>query len=227
MYVDPSGKGKDETAYSILGQRDGYLFLLDNAGFIDGFGDPTLEAIALAAKVYSANRIIVESNFGGGMFAKLLGSKLREVDHQAAVEDDHATGQKEARICDVLEPVLRSHKLIVRPSVIENDYQRIPRDMATSAEYRLFYQLSRMTRVKKSLSVDDRLDSLAGAVKAWTEVMSQSAKTQAQTRLEDDLEKFRLRKRTTPRTLIDYGFAGSPESALGPSTSGNSLLGES
>jgi len=50
------------------------VFLLDAGGFPPGQGHSpeTLEGIAKLAEKYKVNKIIIEANFGDGMYAKLL-----------------------------------------------------------------------------------------------------------------------------------------------------------
>jgi hypothetical protein len=72
MAIDPSGRGKDETAYAIVKYLHGNLFLMDVGGYVDGYGEETLMGIAGAALRFGVNDIIIEKNYGGGMFDKLL-----------------------------------------------------------------------------------------------------------------------------------------------------------
>jgi hypothetical protein len=81
------------------------------------------------------------------------------------IEEVKHSSQKEARIIDTLEPVLMRHRLVVDPKLIEADYKSTfvyPQDKQNV--YRLFYQLSRITKDRGSLAKDDRLNVLAMAV---------------------------------------------------------------
>jgi hypothetical protein len=177
MFVDPSGRGKDETAYAVVRNCSGTLWLAAAGGFLGGYTDETLMALALIAKKHGANRMLIEPNFGDGMFRRLLQPVVHKVYPDCMVEDaDRATAQKEARIIDTLEPVLMRHKLIVDPSVIEDDYQSTAdRPPEEAQRYRLMYQLTRITREKGALVRDDRVDALAGAVAYWVERMNQDS----------------------------------------------------
>ncbi len=208
MAVDPSGSGKDETGYAVVAQRNGYLFLLAAGGFIDGHSDATLEALANAAATSGAQRIVVESNFGDGMYARLLSPKVRATGRQIAVEDLRSKGQKEKRICDVLQPVITAHKLIVTPQVIRDDYSKIPQGVESPGVYRLFYQLSRITRERQALVRDDRLDALAIAVSLWTDSMAQDPKRSAEEALEERIARRGLRQ-AAPRSFISEHLAPS------------------
>lgn len=173
MAIDPSGRGKDETAYAIVKMLNGYLYVLASGGFQDGYSDTTMNALANLAKDYGVNEVIVESNFGDGMFLQLLKPYLSRV-HPCAVDEVRAKQQKEKRIIEAIEPVMMQHKLIVDRKVIEMDHrstQHLPVEQAL--KYQLFYQMSRLTADKGSLAQDDRLDALAAAVTYWTEKMAQ------------------------------------------------------
>lgn len=187
MYIDPSGRGKDETAYSILAFLNGYLFLLDVDGFQDGYSDNTLRTIVTRAKAFGVNNIIVEPNFGNGMFAQLLRPFVSKIYSGCGVEDAKAAmTQKEARIIDTLEPVMMRHKLIVNQNVIENDYKVYEKD----PQYSLIYQMTRLSRDRGSLAHDDRLDSLEGAVAYFLDMVSMSEQQGLDDLMEEQLEKW-------------------------------------
>lgn len=200
MAIDPSGKGKDETAYAIVRYANGLLYLVASGGFLDGYGEATLKAIAEAAREHGVNDIIAEENYGGGMFNKLLEPWLIKVGGgdkgKLAGRIDYewkawSSGMKEHRICDTLEPILRSHKLVVDRRVIEADRAIQERTPA----YSLVWQLTRMERLKGALPHEDRLEALAMACGYWTERMNrdqdravQDHRTKA---LKEELKNFR------------------------------------
>lgn len=189
MFIDPSGRGKDETGYAVVKFLHGFLFCTALGGFRDGYSEETLTALAKLAKAQDVNHIQIESNFGDGMFAELFKPYLLKY-HPAAVEEERSTGQKELRIIDTLEPVLMQHRLIVDPKVIEEDYKSAEDNLKYSA----FYQMTRVTRERGALAHDDRLEALAGAVAWWVEQMARSGKVEAEKHrtelLEKELETF-------------------------------------
>jgi len=139
-----------------------------------GYSDRVLERIARTAKVNKVNKIIVEQNFGGGMFSQLLKPFLMRY-HPCEVEDVRNTKSKEMRIIDTLEPVMNSHRLIIDRKVMENDFRSNPDDTPERRlKLQLAYQISRLSKNKGSLVHDDLVDSLAGAVAYWTEYMTQT-----------------------------------------------------
>lgn len=161
LVIDPSGRGKDETGYAILYTLNGYIYLMEAGGYRDGYSDKTLEALAKKAKQWKVQTVVFESNFGDGMFGKVFSPVLLK-HHPATLEEIRARGMKELRICDTLEPVLSTHRLIIRDEVIREDYQTArDSDGKHDVRYSLFYQMTRMTREKGAVAHDDRLDALA------------------------------------------------------------------
>ena len=112
MFVDPSGRGKDETAYACLNLLHGRLFLVA-IGFYD---DATLVSLLRVAKKHGITNILVEPNYGGGMFTKLLQSQAQRHYGCGIADAEWSTVAKEQRIVDTLEPVLNQHRLIFCPS---------------------------------------------------------------------------------------------------------------
>lgn len=174
MSIDPSGRGKDETGYAVVKALTGNLFLTEQGGIAGGYELETLEALAYAAKRNQVKYIIIEANFGDGMFTQLLKPVLNRI-YPCTVEEVKHSTQKEARIIDTLEPVMSSHRLIVDQRVIQKDF-----DTAKDIKYSLFYQMTRITRDRGALVHDDRLDALAIAVAYWTESMGRDNNKAAQ-----------------------------------------------
>jgi hypothetical protein len=175
MYVDPAGTGKDETAFTVLKQLHGLLLCPECTGIPGGYSDGVMVAIAEAAKAHKVGLIKVEANFGDGMFSKLLQPHLQRI-YPCTVEEVKVSTQKERRILDTLEPVMNQHRLVFDARVIERDGHRdrsLPQEQAYS--YRLFYQMTRITRERGCLAHDDRLDSLAGAVAHFVNAVGQDA----------------------------------------------------
>ena len=172
MSIDPSGKGKDATGYAIVKMLNGNLFVSDAGGLIGGYDESVLTKLARLARDHKVNTIIVEENFGGGMFAELLKPVLSKF-HPCQVENVRNNKTKEFRIIDTLEPVMNSHRLIIDRKVVEKDYRSNTNEAPErKLKLQLFYQMSRITRHKGSLVHDDILDALSGAVSYWTDYMS-------------------------------------------------------
>lgn len=171
MTIDPSGRGKDELAYTVVKMLNGNLFLAAAQGLTGGYVKENLEALAYAAKRHGVKHIRIESNFGDGMFTALFQPILSRI-YPCTVEEVRHNVQKERRIIDTLEPVMNQHRLFVDPEVIVQDHKNYndhPEEIAS--QYSLFYQLTHITKDKGSLHHDDRLDALAMAVAYWVEVM--------------------------------------------------------
>tara|TARA_Y100000361_G_scaffold141293_2_gene146223 strand:+ start:440 stop:2149 length:1710 start_codon:yes stop_codon:yes gene_type:complete len=196
MYIDPSGRGQDQTAYAVVKQLHGMLILRKWGGLEGGYDEQTLSKLAAIAREEKVGKIVVESNFGDGMFASLLKPVLQRVyPNGCGIEDDHVTGQKEARIIDNLEPVLASHRLIIDEDVVR--HHTLDRRMTSdpNAVFKTpFYQMTRLTRERGCLKHDDLIDALGGAIRYWTERMSRDVdhevKTREDERLQEALDDF-------------------------------------
>jgi hypothetical protein len=181
MAIDPAGRGMDEVGYAIVGYLYGRLYLLDAGGLRGGYEDRNLEFLATKAKAYKVTKIISEPNFGDGMFNKLLKPVLARIYPCTLEESERSTSQKESRIIDTLEPVLNQHRLVVDKALFQRDYDSVEAyPLEAQPYYRLFYQLTRITRSKGSLRKDDRVDALALAVYYWTEQMDRDERKAAQ-----------------------------------------------
>lgn len=164
MSVDPSGKGKDETAYAVVSELFSKLFLRDVGGFVGGYDDKALKGLVLVAKKNKCKKIVIEANFGQGMFSKLLTSKALEMNYHVNIEEIRSTKQKETRIIDVMEPLMNQHKLITSETVIKKDLGDL-----NQMNRSLFYQMTRICKVKDAIQHDDRLDATAMACQYMVE----------------------------------------------------------
>lgn len=175
LVIDPSGRGKDETGYAVLYQLNGYIFAMEVGGMRGGYADSTLEALAKIGRKWKVNEYVIEGNFGDGMYLELFKPVAARI-HPAAVTEVKSKGQKELRICDVLEPIMGSHRLIVNAAAIVQDYQSASdKDGVRNPIYSLFYQMTRISRERGALAHDDRLDALAIGVQFFVESMAKDA----------------------------------------------------
>jgi len=194
LAIDPSGRGKDETGYAVVKMLNGQLFVPDAGGIRGGYDEKTLKQLVAIAKDNKVNKVVIESNFGDGMFMELI-KPLFRTSYPVTIEEVRHNKQKELRIVDTLEPVLNSHRLIVDPSVINNDYRSaLSYPIEQQTRYMLMYQLSRITRDRGSLVHDDRLDALSIAVGYWVQQMAadvnQSMIDRQQELMNEELTKF-------------------------------------
>ncbi|WP_085025254.1 phage terminase large subunit [Ensifer aridi] len=190
MFVDPSGRGKDETSWAVVKMLHGVLYLTAvGASRGHGYSDEVLDKILSTAKDQGVNIILVEPNMGDGMFAQLLRSRST-LKYPVTIEDaDWSKSQKEARIIDTLEPIMNQHRLVVCSSVIEWDYDSTAAFATDEVnKFRLFYQMTRITRNRGSLAHDDRLDAVAGCVAYWLEQMSRNTSMAVQQRKDELLD---------------------------------------
>ncbi len=194
LAIDPSGRGSDETAYAVVKMLNGFLHVAAAGGIAGGYNDTTLKTIANLAKDHKVNAVLIESNFGDGMFTELLKPHMTKV-YPVSMEEVRHSKQKEARIIDTLEPVMNQHRLVIDPTVLQKDYdsvQHLPPEKAM--RYMLTYQMTRITRQRGALAHDDRLDVLAMAVQYWVDQMAADADSEIRVRrselLDNELDKF-------------------------------------
>lgn len=188
LFVDPSGRGKDETAWAVVKTLNGMLYVVESGGVS---GDPAtaMAAIATCAKKHNVNEIAVEPNYAGNIWinafepvlAKLWpAEKPGDTAGCTVREAEWAKAQKEVKIIETLEPVMTTHRLVVNESVAKD---------AT-----LMYQLTHITRERGCLTHDDRLDALAGAVAELMHTLridvDQAAKEMKEAEEEALLEEF-------------------------------------
>lgn len=175
------GKNGDETAYAVTYFLHGYIFVMACGGIPGGLEEDKMQQLADIAWRYKPNVIQIEKNFGNGALAHNLFPVLRRTYEKNGgsyntppeIEDVWESGQKELRIIDVLEPVMARHHLIVDAEIWPTDVSSTQGyALDKRASYSLLHQLARITRSKKSLLHDDRLDALAGAVRVWVERMN-------------------------------------------------------
>jgi hypothetical protein len=185
--VDPSGRGRDETAACILSQKNGYIYLHEMLATKDGYSDTTLLNVLKMCRKYKASTLLIETNFGDGTVGELFKKHVQQLKMNISIEETRATVRKEERIIDALEPIMNQHRLVVDQKVIEWDY-RSNEDSASEERllYMLFYQMSRMCREKGAVKFDDRLDCLAQGVKYFTDAMGISAYEAVKSRRQED-----------------------------------------
>ena len=216
MSIDPSGRGKDETGYAVVKMLNGYLYVRRCGGVAGGYSEEALQKLSLIAKEEQVNEIIVESNFGDGMFNQLITPVLSKI-HPVTLSEVRHNTQKEKRIIDVLEPVMNQHKLVIDKKLIKQDYestQHLPPEQ--SLRYQLMYQLTRVTAERGALSNDDRLDSLAMAVQYWVDAMAQDADRQINSRREEMLmdEINKVRQSASMGLAVITGHLGGDTSNM-------------
>ena len=194
MSIDPSGKGADETGYCCTKFLNGQIFVTAAGGFRGGYNEVVLAKLVKIAKENKVNLIQIEENFGSGMFIELIKPYLAR-EYTCTTEGVRHHIQKEKRICDVLEPLLGQHRLIVSDKVVQDDYSSAQiHSPELALRYQMFYQMSRITRDKGSLAHDDRLDVLAMSCQYWADRMAKDADQAIYDRkselMQQELDKF-------------------------------------
>ena len=158
MYVDPSGRGEDETAVCVASFANGYVIIHELIGYAGGYEKGVLKKIARLALEYGVKQICVESNFGDAMYCQLLAPVVSDICGRVLIEDYRVSGRKEARIIEALEPVMSTHRLIFdRRAISQEETQK---------------QITRIFDKRGALPKDDRVDVLAAAVSHWADMLA-------------------------------------------------------
>jgi len=157
MVIDPSGRGADETAVCIASTAGGMIYIHELVGWEGGYNDAVLNKIVKLCLEYGIKMVRVESNFGDGLFSKVITPFLIENCGRIGIEEFRVSGRKEARMLDTLEPVMAQHRLVWDRRVAKDEKNQI--------------QLTRLTDERGCLKHDDRIDALASAVDFYKDMM--------------------------------------------------------
>jgi hypothetical protein len=173
MYIDPAGSGGDLVGYCIIGSVNGYLFVFECGGLPGGHSEATLTKLAKLAHQYDVKQVVVESNFGDGLYEKALSPIMGRVNGPTQIVGKRAKQQqKENRIIDILGPVVSSHRMIISPKVAKNK--------------ETMYQYTHITRIKGSLPEDGAIDAWAGAVAEFVDLIGLDPEVLEQKRQEKE-----------------------------------------
>jgi hypothetical protein len=185
LFIDPSGRGKHELAWTVLVELNGNIFQLEEGGTSAGYEEEVLTMLAQRAKHWGCVTVKAESNFGDGMFAALLQPVMTKI-HRVVVEEERVSQQKELRIVDSLAPLIQQHRLIVAKAVLQRSYAEAEQDEEHGHLRSLPYQLSRITTERGCLEWDDRADVLSFGVKHFLDLLAKDQEKEQQRRVDEE-----------------------------------------
>lgn len=188
MAVDPSGRGPDEIAWLTGGILNSQIHLIHMDARLNGYDEATLAAIARDAKRLGVDHIVVEANYGDGMWTSLFMPVLRRYHPNCYVEEVKVRARKEDRMIDTIEPVVSAHQLIVDRRLVEWDQRSVEQRAEHGITYRLAHQLTHVCRMRNALQHDDRLDVLSILLAHFRESLEVGAEEELQARQEEDFE---------------------------------------
>ena len=224
--IDSSGRGANETTLTIGAELNGRIGLLYQYGTRDGYSVPTLQHIAAKCVEFRVQTLIIEDNFGDGMFTALLSPYVIKAWAKFnAGKDQRFHGgttieaitsprvQKEVRMLSVLEPCIQGHRLIVSPKVIEDDYKAVIAYQETvgtdnAHQYSVFHQMTHLTRERDSILQNDRIEGLAMLCAQYADVLGIDPWETAKRKEED-----RLTEEWDALMAEAYEIGGNPEAA--------------
>lgn len=158
LFIDPSGRGADETALCVASFAHGYIVIHELTGIQGGYDSPTLMKICKLINQYKINLVKYESNYGDGMFGKIIQPVIAQSCGQIGIEEYKVTGSKENRILSTLEPIMAQHRLVFDVGVIQDKENQI--------------QITRLQNKRGALKHDDRVDVLSAAVSHWVNALA-------------------------------------------------------
>ena len=182
VYVDTAGGGTngDETVATAVKFLHGYIFVMEQLALPGGYDPKVFDDLSAFVYKWKANEIGVEQNHGYGAFAKMWSPVLLKYylekngkPGSPKIIDDWVNTQKEIRIAETLDPIMARHRLIFNHTIFEYDWnsvQQYPHDKRMI--YTLANQMNKLTLERGALIHDDRLDSLASAVRRFVERMN-------------------------------------------------------
>lgn len=204
MIIDPSGRGTDSTGFAVIATLHGRIYLLDFGGLEGGYSDETLYELANIAKDYKVNEVVIEDNFGDGMFTKIISPIMANI-HPCSIEEIKSVTNKEMRIINTIEPLLNQHRIVISKQAIIRDVDKYK----NNKDYSFAYQLTHITQTAGSLKHDDTLDVVGIGIEYVKEAMERdvikSAKQESQKDIDAQLEEFLARitgKKQTNDTYI-------------------------
>lgn len=187
MYIDPAGGGADELGFAVSCALGPYIHVLDVQGLKGGLTETNgLKIVEVICK-YGIKIIKCESNMGHGLFEinlrAIIATAIKDAEEKgdsarvailknAGVVGEYSTGQKERRIIDSMVSSAQRHRIVLHKQVFDSDRACGKQHTAEKRQaYSVFYQFANITTDRGSLTHDDRLEAMAGAVRHWKGVL--------------------------------------------------------
>ena len=153
MAIDPSGRGADLFAYSIISVTMGRYWVHDIKGLQGGYKEENLTYILSVAKQHGVNKIYIEDNFGDGAVTVLLKKRMIEIGIHIGIEEIKAYKNKIDRIIEAIEPIFNQGLIVFNSKILEND-------ISCERVHSFFTQATNIISGVE-LEHDDKLDSFA------------------------------------------------------------------
>jgi len=198
LWIDPAGKGKDRTAWCVVGYASRMIYIRHVCDSGGGSRPEVLDLIAKDAQRFRVKIIHVEDFGLQDAWARLLETVVR--DHYIEAEPNEnepgwrcpvectptegRTIGKEDRIIDILESPTENHRIVIDRSVAENeDFQR---------------QYAQMSRVRGAMDEDGIIDAVANGVSLFTHKLGRTQKDEEEKRQKKEwlktMERYGARK---------------------------------
>lgn len=201
--IDPAGRGSDKTGIAIVARLGGFLHLLACYGIDGGAETERLDSIAQLLKLHNVQDVAIEENidifsqFENGL--KLAINKISVKPHtdpakplgwNCSVHSYRSVRvQKELRIIGILEPLISRHRLVCDKLTLKPS--------SNDKNNELQYQIAHITRERKSLKEDGKIDALALACAQYQDL----------TKLDPESQANSLQAKSMPEILVDQATA--------------------
>jgi hypothetical protein len=187
MFVDPAGGGSDELGAAVSNALGPYIHVFDVVGLKGGLTDANGAKLVDLICKYKVKVVKCESNMGHGLFEitlrSIIATALKDAEEKKDTEriaalkavgviGEYSTGQKERRIIDSIVSPLQRHRIVIHRQVFDSDRECGKQHTPEKRQaYSVFYQFSNITTDRGSLTHDDRLEAMAGAIRHWKGVL--------------------------------------------------------
>ncbi len=192
MFIDPAGGGSDEYAFAVSTAVGPYIHILDVGGLKGGMSGDNPSILCDVIRDLRVTHVLIESNMGHGAMEILLRAELAKHNlSHVGVTGEYSTGQKERRIIDSLVGPMQRHRVVIHKRVFESD-EKYGKQHSVDArsQFSVFYQLANITTDRQSLTKDDRLEAMAGAVRRWKAVLATDEHKAAEARARSEVQAF-------------------------------------
>ncbi len=174
MAIDPAGNGPDEVGWAVVKNIHSNIFVVAAGGIDGGHDEATLKKLCKLMIENGVKEVVVEKNFSDGMYGKALARVMGDMGLRIPITDYIASGQKETRIIDTLEPLFGTHRICF--------------DTKVARDQVLAEQITQITREKNSLIHDDRVDALCIALSLFMDYVLVDADKMIADKAESDFQ---------------------------------------
>lgn len=194
--VDTCGRGLDELAAIVLATGGGRAFILDSFYAKQGHDEAAFKGIIDLAQRNKASTVVIERNYGGGLYTELMIKYINEYAAEIGVADVMNKGKKSMRIIQTVEPFLTSGKLVA-------DLEWFRKE-TNNPQFNLWQQAAMISMEDIFCRHDDRIDALATGL-AYLHGLLGISEQQANKEYKEKLFEHELESVIHSHSFVKYG----------------------